>query len=279
MFLDRSRKTGRTAIAWQEGKNWRNFVSSGHSSTQRAELFTAIMILWQWPQEHLNIDCDSGYTVYTILHLDQASIKTSIDHSLLNLFVTLQSLLDKQEHPLFITHVGSHSGLPSPLVDGNNKVDTLVSVLTAFQQAAASHQFFHQNSQAPQKQFDFPHFQAKSIIKECPDCQAFTKAPPSTGVNPRGLSSQMIRQTHVTHYPHFGKFKYIHISIDTYSGELHASALTGESAKNIEACWLKAFHHLRQPQQIKTDNGPGYLAHSTQVFLQRWNIQHKTGIP
>ena len=30
---------------------------------------------------------------------------------------------------------------------------------------------------------------------------------------------------------------------------------------------------------MKTNNGPGYLVHSTQVFLQRWNIQHKTGIP
>ena len=77
----------------------------------------------------------------------------------------------------------------------------------------------------------------------------------------------------------FGKFKYIHISIDTYSGALHASALTGESAKNIQAHWFEAFSHLGQPQQIKTDNGPGYLVHSTQVFLQHWNIQHKTGIP
>ena len=99
------------------------------------------------------------------------------------------------------------------------------------------------------------------------------------GVNPRGLSSQMIWQTDVTHYSPFGKFKYIHISIDTYSGALHASALTGESAKNIQAYWLEAFSHLGQPQQVKTDNGPGYLAHSTQVFLQHWNIQHKTGVP
>ena len=95
VFLDGSGKTGRAAIAWQEDKNWKNFVSSGHSSTQRAELFAAIMALRQWPQEPLNIVCDSGYTVYTILHLDQALIKTSIDPKLLNLFLTLQSLLDK----------------------------------------------------------------------------------------------------------------------------------------------------------------------------------------
>ena len=68
-------------------------------------------------------------------------------------------------------------------------------------------------------------------------------------------------------------------SSDTYSGTLPASALTGESAKNIEAHWLEVFSHLGQPQKIKTGNGPGYLAHSTQVFLQCWTIQHKTGIP
>ena len=123
MFLDGSGKTRWGAIAWQEGKNWKNFVSSGHSSTQRAELFAAIMALRQWPQEPLNIVCDSGYTVYTILHLDQALIKTSIDPNLLNLFLTLQSLLDKGEHPLFITHIRSHSGLPGPLVDGNNSTN------------------------------------------------------------------------------------------------------------------------------------------------------------
>ena len=48
----------------------------------------------------------------------------------------------------------------------------------------------------------------------------------------------MIWQTDVTHYAPFGKFKYVHISIDTYSGTLHASALTGESAKNTQAHWL-----------------------------------------
>ena len=78
------------------------------------------MALWQWPREPLNIVCDSGYTVYTILHLDQALIKTSIDPNLLNLFLTLQSLL---EHPFFMTHIRSHSGLPGPLVDGNTKAD------------------------------------------------------------------------------------------------------------------------------------------------------------
>ena len=119
----------------------------------------------QWPQEPLNIVCDSGYTVYTILHLDQALIKTSIDPKLLNLFLTLQFLLDKGEHSLFITHIRSHSGLPGTLVDGNNRADALISVLTAFQQAAASHQFFHHNSQALRKQFGIPPPKLSKLLK------------------------------------------------------------------------------------------------------------------
>ena len=47
----------------------------------------------------------------------------------------------------------------------------------------------------------------------------------------------------------FGRFK----CVDTYFGALHASALTGESAKNMQAHWLEAFSHLGRPQQIQTD--------------------------
>ena len=80
---------------------------------------------------------------------------------------------------------------------------------------------------------------------------------PSIGINPRSLEPQIIWQTDVTHYPPFGKFKFIHVSIDTFSGALQASALMGESAKNIQACWLEAFSYLGRRQQIKTDNGLG----------------------
>ncbi|NXH17920.1 POK18 protein, partial [Bucco capensis] len=40
-----------------------------------------------------------------------------------------------------------------------------------------------------------------------------------------------------------------------------------------------AFAGLGIPREIKTDNGPGYIAHSTQTFFQRWGIQHVTRIP
>ena len=165
------------------------------------------------------------------------------------------------------------------LSEGNARVDTLVSTVDAFQKAVASHHFFHQNSHALRKEFKLPGSQAKQIIRECPDCQDLGKALPSIGSNPTGLEPQVIWQTDVTHYPPFGKFKFIHVSIDTFSRALHASALTGESAKNVQAPWLEAFSHLGHLQQVKTDTELGCTAQSTQDFLQRWGIQHKTGIP
>ena len=48
-----------------------------------------------------------------------------------------------------------------------------------------------------------------------------------------------------------GNSNMFHISINTYSGALHASAVTGDSAKNIQAHWLEAFSHLGRSQQIK----------------------------
>ena len=42
---------------------------------------------------------------------------------------------------------------------------------------------------------------------------------------------------------------------------------------------LVAFSHFGCPQEIKTDNGPGYIAQATQAFLEKLGILHKTGIP
>ena len=128
----------KNCVSWLVQKNRMGFYCLARG--QKLEKFCILKTFFYskgrtfWPQEPLNIVCDSEYTVYTILHLDQALIQISIDPNLLNLFLTLQSLLDKWEHPLFITHIQSHSCLPGPLVDGNNKADALVSLLPSSKQ-------------------------------------------------------------------------------------------------------------------------------------------------
>ena len=62
----------------------------------------------------------------------------------------------------------------------------------------------------------------------------------------------------VTHIPSFGKLKFVHVSIDTFSGFLCASAHTGEATKDVINHSLYAFSVMGQPKIIKTDNGPGY---------------------
>ena len=40
--------------------------------------------------------------------------------------------------------MGSHTGFPGPMSEGNAQADALVSIVDTFQNAVASHQFFHQ---------------------------------------------------------------------------------------------------------------------------------------
>ena len=103
--IDGSGKTGKAAITWKEGNKWKHFLSGGHSSTQGAGISGAILALQHWPKEPLNLVCDSGYTVYTLLHIDQALLKGFIEPQLLSPFLMLESLLDKRKHPLFATHI------------------------------------------------------------------------------------------------------------------------------------------------------------------------------
>lgn len=58
------------------------------------------------------------------------------------------------------------------------------------------------------------------------------------------------------HYASFGRLKYIHVSIDTFSGAVFASAHMDKKAKDVKRHFLLAFSTLGIPQTIKTDNSP-----------------------
>jgi hypothetical protein len=74
--------------------------------------------------------------------------------------------------------------------------------------------------------------EAGDIVLWCGKCVEFINAP-SVGINPCGLRPLDVWQMDVTHIPAFGKLQYIHVSIDTSSGVLHASPLTGEKAVHV----------------------------------------------
>lgn len=102
---------------------------------------------------------------------------------------------------------------------------------------------------------------------------------PHLGVNPRGIKPNQLWQMDVTHIPEFGRLKFVHVSIDTFSGFMMATAQTGEATKNVISHCLHCFSAMGMPEIIKTDNGTGYTSKGFQQFCTQFSILHKTGIP
>ncbi|TRZ05154.1 hypothetical protein HGM15179_021953, partial [Zosterops borbonicus] len=103
--------------------------------------------------------------------------------------------------------------------------------------------------------------EARDIVESCDDCHAVA-APLPAGVNPRGLKALELWQTDVTQVAKFGRLKYVHVTVDTFSSVMWASAHTGEKTKthNVIAHWRQALAVLGIPSAIKTDNGPAYIS-------------------
>ncbi|RMB94661.1 hypothetical protein DUI87_28896 [Hirundo rustica rustica] len=99
------------------------------------------------------------------------------------------------------------------------------------------------------------------------------------GVNPRGLKALELWQTDVTQVAEFGRIKYVHVTVDTFSSAMWASAHTGEKARNVIAHWRQDFAVLGIPSAVKTDNGPAYASQQERQFLQSWGVSHNFGIP
>lgn len=83
----------------------------------------------------------------------------------------------------------------------------------------------------------------------------------------------------ITHISSFGKLKYVHVTIDTFSGFLFASLQAGEATKHVISHVLACLVVLPQPKIIKTDNGPGYIISSFKHLCSQFGIKHITGIP
>ncbi|TRZ05300.1 hypothetical protein HGM15179_021807 [Zosterops borbonicus] len=71
--------------------------------------------------------------------------------------------------------------------------------------------------------------EARGIVNSCDNCHMLA------GVNPRGLKALEFWQTDVTQVAKFGRFKYVHVTVDTFSSAMWASAHTGEKTHNVIA--------------------------------------------
>lgn len=70
---------------------------------------------------------------------------------------------------------------------------------------------------------------------------------PTSGSHPQGLVPNDRWQMDVTHFPAFGKLKYIHVTVDTFTGFLYASPLTGEASRDVRIHILQCVSVMPRP--------------------------------
>ncbi|XP_008853524.1 uncharacterized protein LOC103751763 [Nannospalax galili] len=85
---------------------------------------------------------------------------------------------------------------------------------------------------------------------------------PQVGINPHGLIPNQLWQMDVTHIPEFGQLKYVHVAIDTFSGFLFASTLTGTNIKHVIAHYIRCFSAFKTSNILKPATGSGYPSRS-----------------
>ncbi|RMC18088.1 hypothetical protein DUI87_04967 [Hirundo rustica rustica] len=144
--------------------------------------------------------------------------------------------------------------------------------------AASTQDELLRNAHTLQKQFQLTPAEAHDIVESCDNCHALD-APLPAGVNSRGLRVLEIWQTDVTQVAEFGQPKYVHVTVNTFSSAMWASAHTGEKTRNVIAHWRQAFAVLGIPSAVKTNNGPAYASQKVRQFLQLRGVSHKIGIP
>ncbi|RMC21633.1 hypothetical protein DUI87_02500 [Hirundo rustica rustica] len=242
------------------------------------------MAFEKFSQEPFNLITDSAYVADIAQRLGCSVLKEVSNPALFNLLKALWCAIQARVHPYYVLHVWSHTKLPGFVAEGNARADKLANPAwvapqpDVLVQAEASHGFFHQNAHTLQKQFQLTAAEAREIVESCDDCHALG-APLLAGVNPRGLKALELWQTDVTQVVEFGRLKYVHVTVDTFSSAMWASAHTGEKARDVIAHWRQTFAVLGIPSAVKTDNGPAYASQKVRQFLQSWGVSHNFGIP
>ncbi|KAL6031270.1 hypothetical protein STEG23_018611 [Scotinomys teguina] len=88
-------------------------VQSPYNSVQKSELYAILLVLMDF-SEPLNIVTDSQYAERVVLHIETAEFIPD-ESELTSLFIQLQDIIRNRKHPLYITHIQSHMGLPVTL--------------------------------------------------------------------------------------------------------------------------------------------------------------------
>ena len=142
--------------------------------------------------------------------------------------------------------------MPGPLNAFNDLADLLTrnTVATAIEEARASHSLHHQYATALRYQFQIPRETAREIVRSCLHCPTVYNSLPM-GVNPRGLKPNVLWQMDVTHVSSFGKLSFVHVTVDTFSHVIIATARTGEVVKDVIQHLFTCFSYLGLTKALK----------------------------
>lgn len=251
------------------------------TSPQLVECLVVLEVLKAFPGP-LNIVSDSAYVVNAVNLLEVAGIikPSSRVH---DIFQQIQFVLLNRRFPIYITHIRAHSGLPGPMTLGNELADKAtkfmaIALSSPMEIAREFHKHFHVTAETLRRRFSLTRKEAREIVTQCQNCCEFLPVP-HVGVNPRGIRPLQVWQMDVTHVPSFGRLQYLHVSIDTCSGIIVATPLTGEKASHVIQHCLEAWSAWGRPKVLKTDNGPAYTSQKFQQFCHQMDVTHLTGLP
>ncbi|TRZ11451.1 hypothetical protein HGM15179_015656 [Zosterops borbonicus] len=273
-------------MTWKDPQTqqWESDVTEVEGSPQVAEL-AAVVRAFERFSEPFNLVTDSAYVAGVVSRAENSVLQEVSNTALFELLSKLVKLISHREQPFYVMHTRSHTDLPGFIAEGNRRADALAAPAAVaplpdvYQQAKISRQLFHQNTPGLVRRFHLTRNHAKAIVATCPSCQRHAVPTLHAGVNPRGLCSNEVWQMDVTHVSQFGRLKYVHVSVDTFSGVVYTSAHKGEKSGDVIKHLLQAFSFMGIPKTLKTDNGPGYTSKELCNFLQQWGVEHKTGIP
>ncbi|RMB89178.1 hypothetical protein DUI87_34440 [Hirundo rustica rustica] len=194
---------------------------------QTLEIFAVVWAISHF-REPINVVTDSLYVAGVVARIEDAFIKEVRNQRLYQLLMQLNKALHQREQPYAVIHIRSHKWNIG-LGEGNQRADELVSTaitvpLPQHVLAREAHSIFHQNAKGLQKEFHISHAEATAIVRSCPICCHHNGGLGlGTGVNPRGVMANELWQTDVTHVNSFGRLKYVHVTIDTYSHYIWAT--------------------------------------------------------
>ena len=251
------------------------------TSPQIVECLVVLEVLKAFPGP-LNIVSDSSYVVNAVNLLEAAGVIKS-SSKVADIFQKIQAVLLHRRFPVYITHVRAHSGLPGPISRGNDLADRATRVVAAalssqVDAARNFHKQFHVTAETLRRRFALTRKEAREIVTQCQNCCQFLPVP-HVGVNPWGIQPLQVWQMDVTHISSFRRLQYLHVSVDTCSGIIFASPLTGEKASHVIQHCLEAWSAWGQPKFLRTDNGLAYTSQKFQQFCLQMNVIFLTGLP